>query len=642
MLFKPKNNKTVRAWAVAILPCAAFIGCAEGTGAPSNTTETSRSEIRGGKLVDSREARATVFIGNCSAVALSPNVLATAEHCIPMTEENDDVHPRAQVELAVRSGLDGKNCATTDAAGECAPVNFRVVQQPATDLVLLVSAKPLALTEFASIALDAPSGRLALQGYGVGSLGEGSRVSAAGTWNLSAHVDLLQADAQNIYALAPQTSGVCGGDSGGPAFVEGASSAIVAGVLSASTPDPKMPACTLAGGMQRWTRIDPAFVRSVADLCVEQRDAGGARALDCHRSTRLLKPAAAIEGLTKKVDVQRTLEVFRALNPIAIHEGSPKVNAALLRTLDDSVEVVGVRADGLDYTLVLDRARSALFEEHSAPHGELGVAAPVSARALSLSNGIDSRDEFFVQEAGGVRGSSASTGKPGCTGTLIGRRMVRTAAHCLNFNGSNYFTIRYDGGVTTWTFDGGATYVTFNPVRASTYYYGGLYFSRNCDDNSIRFANQTNDERCASQDWAILILPEDAWDPQNVIPRYMGFSMPNTGAVKNVGYPSCSDVSSSLITSCTGGFMYGQNCNISVNSDIFYYTSCDTSPGHSGGPTYWTSSAGSNYLMGDHIAGPFNGRACTGSGCPSQDCGTGTWLYDFQSDLRTQYNTVQL
>jgi V8-like Glu-specific endopeptidase len=120
----------------------------------------------------------------------------------------------------------------------------------------------------------------------------------------------------------------------------------------------------------------------------------------------------------------------------------------------------------------------------------------------------------------------------------------------------------------------------------------------------------------------------------------MGYTSPSIGAVANTGYPSCSDVSSALIDPCVAGRMYGEQCSIVVNNTSFFYSSCDSSPGHSGGPTF-TTSGSSNILVG-HIVANAGNIACANAVCPTQHTGTDSWLLDFQDSLRSQYDAVDL
>jgi V8-like Glu-specific endopeptidase len=629
--------------------------------------------LQGGVALDWAGSRATVFLGDCSGVLLGPNVIATAAHCLPTRRVLEEELPAVRTRLAVLGGAKGDVCLTGSNGARCAEVDFEVAVQPAGDMALLVSAEPLGGgTSFAMVAMGGETSEIRVQGYGIGSpaptpnpMSTCDRIHAplqalpdpasAGKQNLSALLQATQWSTDSIYGRAPEYTGVCAGDSGGPAFMAGdTTTAIAVGILAASTPDPTRRYCTAPSGLQRWTRIDPAFVRDTLDVCVEATTSSGRRVLDCSASRTLATPNAVVASpvgtrppdpvaaLDPAADPDLSPMLFRT--GVTVSAGAPSSAENRLRAIaaPAGTRVIGAATSRGHYTVWVDESQSRQLLGDGMDGGDGGDRTEMAARGLSLSGGVDNRKANFVSQAGGVRGSNASTGSPGCTGELVGRRLARTAAHCVNYSGANYFTARYDGGLTTWTFDGGASFVTFHPVAAQTYYYGGNYFNFNCDDGTIRFASTANQEKCAPQDWAILVLPSNAWSSIHVVPSYMGYKSPSVQTVSNTGYPSCSAISSSSIPSCVAGKMYGNvNCSIVENHTSFYYTTCDESPGQSGGPTYFDS-GGSRYLVGHHIAGPFNGVACSGSTCPSEDCGTDSWFVGFMNDLRTQYSTVQL
>lgn len=145
---------------------------------------------------------------------------------------------------------------------------------------------------------------------------------------------------------------------------------------------------------------------------------------------------------------------------------------------------------------------------------------------------------------------------------------------------------------------------------------------------------------CIAQDWALLVMAQDVWDPVNVVPSYSGFTTASVGTGTHVGYPSCGDISNPSVTDCQDFRMFGMDCSIIVNNTSYYYSNCDVSPGDSGGPMFRTIS-GTRYYVGNHRGGPVN-DGCADGTCQTADCGTDSWLYGFQNDLRNTYSAITL
>ena len=88
--------------------------------------------------------------------------------------------------------------------------------------------------------------------------------------------------------------------------------------------------------------------------------------------------------------------------------------------------------------------------------------------------------------------------------------------------------------------------------------------------------------------------------------------------------------------------MYGQNsCAVSVvtTGGAVQWDTCDSTPGHSGGPIFYYSGS-TNYLIGNDSARDAN--QCASNGCPAAGPGTDSWLYNFTGQLRTQYASYTL
>lgn len=273
------------------------------------------------------------------------------------------------------------------------------------------------------------------------------------------------------------------------------------------------------------------------------------------------------------------------------------------------------------------------------PGGSEDPSVALPSSPMGLSDGIENRVNKGISTTypithANLRRLGSIHGIEWCSAVAVGRRLVLTAGHCVVAPDLSQPPVNY------WARRSGETY-PYGTETSIGFWWDSQFSGNNCQINY-------NNSACAAWDWALLLLPSNAWaNSPNGSPGWMGYQEPSAAqlAVHQYfidGYGACNQtysppgcVNGVPFGQTTGG--YGANQYYPDPGDGNFYTlflaSPDTNTGYSGSPFYRYAD---NIVQGIHVAEGC-GNCTAQDHTPNVERSITPWLHGFISWARSVF-----